>query len=99
MIGSFSWITLSIIVLYFIALYIFIKDLKENHSDIYKGFGGNRVWYSVPDQLRFCGFLFGLRYLKLNSRKLTVKAILVKILLIVGVYFIFTKPIYFNVQL
>jgi hypothetical protein len=97
--GSFSWITLSVMVMYFLALYLLIKNLKLNHSEIYEGFGGKRVWYSAPDQLRFFGFLFGFKYLKLNIPKLTANAILVKALLILGVYFIFTKPIYFHAQL
>jgi hypothetical protein len=99
MTGSFSWITFSFIVMYFISLYIFIKQLKENHAEIYESFGGKRIWYSAPDQLKFFGFLFGLKYLKLNEKKLTINAILVKLLLVVGAYFIFTRPIYFHAQL
>mgnify|MGYP000374228184 CR=1 FL=1 len=99
MTGEFSWATLIIIFLYFVALYSFIKQIKQNHHELYESFGGKKVWYSAPSQLKFFGFLLGFRYLKINDRKLTINAALVKLLLVFSIYFIFTRPIYFYAQL
>jgi hypothetical protein len=97
--GSFSWVTLAVVAIYFIALYLLIRNLKVNHSEVYEGFGGKRIWYSAANQIKFFGYLFGFKYLKLKKSILTFNALAVKFLLLLGTYFIFTQPIYFHAQL
>lgn len=97
--GSFSWTTLGFFVGYFVILYILISHIKENHGNIYDGFGGKRVWFSALDQLKFFGFLFGLRYIKLQDNKLNLLAASTKIILIIAIYFIFTQPIYYHASI
>jgi hypothetical protein len=97
--GSFSWTTLGFFVGYFVILYILISHIKENHGNIYDSFGGKRVWFSALEQLKFFGFLFGLRYIKLQDNKLTLLAVSTKFILIIATYFIFTQPIYYDVRI
>ncbi len=96
MVYSFSFLTLFVIAAFFFVLSRLVSLLKSEHPEIYEGLGGKRIWYSAPDQLKFFGFLFGLRYRQLESSRLTRLAILSKLLLVVATVFIFTMPIYFQ---
>ena len=96
---AFSWITLGMVVAYFVAFYQLIAHIKSSHPDLHDRFGGRRVWYSLPDQLRFFGFLFGFRYLRFDDRKLVQLSVLTKVLFFVCAYCIITMPIYLQARL
>ncbi len=76
------YIAVPLVVIYFISLVVLISELKQNYHSVYKSFGGRRVWFSAPDQIKFFYFLFTLKYLALKSKKVLILSIIIKVLLI-----------------
>jgi hypothetical protein len=88
---SFGW--LIVIAIYFFYLRRLITHIKNQHPEIYDSFGGKRVWYSAPDQIKFFGWLFKQKHNNLNDPTLSKLAIVTQLLLIIGVVFMFTAPL------
>jgi hypothetical protein len=77
-------------------LWAVYRRIKRNHPQLHEMFGGHRVWFSMPDQLRFFGFLLGFRYLAVHDLTLSILALLMQISGILAAYLIFAQPIYFQ---
>ena len=93
---SFSWYTLTAIMVH-LALYTALyRYIREHHRELHEEFGGRRVWFSMPEQMRFLGFLFGFRYLHEHDTSLSILAFLTQIVGVVAVYLIFAQPIYYR---
>ncbi len=88
---SFGW--LIVVAIYFVYLRRLITHIKIQHPEIYDNFGGKRVWYSAPDQLKFFAWLFKQQHNNLNDPALSKLAIVTQLLLVIGVIFMFTAPL------
>jgi hypothetical protein len=91
---AFSWYTLVAIGVYFaFAVY---RHIRDHHPELHERFGGHRVWFSMPDQFRFFGFLFGFRYLREHDTTLSILASLMYLLEVIAAFLILTQPIYYR---
>ncbi len=93
---AFSWYTLAAIVVYFAFTVAVYRHIRDHHPELHERFGGHRVWFSMPDQLRFFGFLFGFRYLHEHDTTLSILAFLMQVAFVIATYFIFAQPIYYS---
>ncbi|MEY2485446.1 MAG: hypothetical protein QOH39_1094 [Verrucomicrobiota bacterium] len=91
---AFSWYTLVAIGVYFAFAVAVYRRIRDHHPELHERFGGHRVWFSMPDQLRFFGFLFGFRYLQEHDTTLSILASLMYLLGVIATFFILTQPIY-----
>ena len=88
---SFGWIIAA--VFYFIFLRRLITHIKTEYPEIYDSFGGKRVWYSAPDQIKFFGWLLKQKHNSLQDPKLSKLAIITQLLGFLSVIFLFTMPL------
>jgi hypothetical protein len=93
---AFSWYTLGAIIVYFALAVAVYRHIRAHHPDLHERFGGHRIWFSAPDQLRFFGFLFGFRYFEEHDTTLSILAVLMQIACVVALYLIFAQPIYYS---
>src|ERR1043166_7511190 len=91
---AFSWYTLSAIIVYFTLAIAVYRHIRDHHPELHQRFGGHRVWFSMPDQLRFFGFLFGFRYFHEHDTTLSILASLMCLVGVIVAYLIFAQPIY-----
>jgi len=81
------------VVFYFVYLRFLITHIKNQHSEIYENFGGKRIWYSAPDQLKFFSWLFTQKHKNFNDSKLSKLAVTTQVLFIIAVICLFTAPL------
>jgi hypothetical protein len=93
---AFSWYTLAAIVVYFVLAIGVYRHIRDHHPELHERFGGHRIWFSAPDQLRFFGFLFGFRYLQEHDTTLSILALLMQLTCVVAIFLIVAHPIYFS---
>jgi hypothetical protein len=93
---AFSWYTLAAIGVYFVFAIAVYRRVRDHHPELHERFGGHRVWFSMPDQLRFFGFLFGFRYLQEHDAILSILASLMYLLGVIAAFLILTQPIYYR---
>jgi len=93
---AFSWYTLTAIALYFAFAVAVYRRIRSHHPELYERFGRHRIWFSMPDQLRFFGFLFGFRYFHEHDVTLSIFALLMQVTFVIGAYLVFAQPIYFS---
>ena len=91
---AFSWYTLGAIIVY-LALAVY-RHIRDRHPELHERFGGHRVLFSMPDQLRFFGFLFGFRYFQEHDTTLSILALLMQLTGVVAAYLILAQPIYYS---
>jgi hypothetical protein len=68
---AFSWYTIGAIVVYFALAVAAYRYIRDHHPELHERFGGHRIWFSAPDQLRFFGFLFGFHYFEEHDTTLS----------------------------
>jgi hypothetical protein len=93
---AFSWYTVGAILVYFALAYAVYRHIRDHHPELHERFGGHRVWFSMPDQLRFFGFLFGFRYFHQHDTILSILASLMYLVGVIAAFFIVTQPIYYG---
>ena len=93
---AFSWYSLASVIVYFIFAVAVYRRIRDRHPDLHERFGCHRVWFSMPDQLHFFGFLFGFRYLEEHDTVLSILALLMQVAGIVTIYLMFAQPIYYS---
>jgi hypothetical protein len=93
---AFSWYTLAAIVVYFTLAIVVYRHIRDHHPELHERFGGRRVWFSMPDQLRFFGFLFGFRYFHEHDATLSILASLMYLVGVIAAFLILTQPIYYS---
>jgi glucose-6-phosphate-specific signal transduction histidine kinase len=79
---------------YFVLFNRLVNHLKKFHGAVYDDFGGKRIWYSAPDQLKFFKYLFTRQYLGLSDDTLNTQALGVKLLLILWCVLLFVVPLF-----
>jgi hypothetical protein len=72
------------------------RRIRNHHPELYERFGRHRIWFCMPDQLRFFGFLFGFRYFQEHDITLSTLAVLMQLTLLIALYLVFAQPIYFS---
>ena len=92
----FSWYTLAAIVIYFVFTLAVYRRIRSHHPELYERFGRHRIWFCMPDQWRFFGFLFGFRYFQEHDTTLSILALLMQLTLLIALYLVFAQPIYFS---
>jgi hypothetical protein len=92
----FSWYTLAAMIIYLVFAVAVYRRIRDRHPELHERFGGHRVWFSMPDQLRFFGFLFGFRYLEEHDLTLSLFAFLMQLAAAVALYLAFAQPIYYQ---
>jgi hypothetical protein len=75
---------------------LFYRHIRDRHPELHERFGGHRVWFSMPDQLRFFGFLFAFRYFQEHDTTLSILALLMQLTGVVAAYLILAQPIYYS---
>jgi hypothetical protein len=93
---AFSWYTFGAVAVYFVFAIAVYRHIRDHHPELHERFGGHRVWFSMPDQLRFFGFLFGFRYFHEHDTTLSILASLMYLVGVIAAYLIFAQPIYFS---
>jgi hypothetical protein len=93
---AFSWYTLVAIGVYFAFAIAVYRHIRDHHPDLHERFGGHRFWFSMRDQFRFFGFLFGFRYLQEHDATLSILASLMYLLGVIAAFLILTQPIYYR---
>ena len=93
---AFSWYTLTGIVVYFALAVAVYRHIRDHHPELHERFGGHRVWFSMADQLRFFGFLWGFRYVQERDTTLSILAFVMQIAAVITAYLIFAQPIYYR---
>ncbi len=93
---AFSWYTLTAIVVYFGLAIAVYRHIRDHHPELHERFGGHRVWFSMPDQLRFFGFLFGFRYFYQHDTALSILASLMYVVGVIAAFLILTQAIYYR---
>jgi len=93
---AFSWYTLTAIAVYVVFAVAVYRRIRDHHPDLYERFGRHRIWFSMPEQLRFFGFLFGFRYFHEHDVTLSILASLMYLVGVIAAYLIFAQPIYFH---
>ena len=93
---AFSWYTVAAIATYFVFLVAVYRRIRDHHPELHERFGGHRIWFSMPDQLRFFGFLFGFCYFAEHDATLSILALLMQATMILAFYFLLVQPVYFQ---
>jgi hypothetical protein len=93
---AFSWCTLTAMLVYFAFAVAVYRRIRDHHPELHQRFGGHRIWFSAPDQIRFFGFLFGFRYLEEHDTTLTILALLMQVTCVIAIYLLFAQPIYWS---
>ena len=93
---AFSWYTLGAIIVYLALAIAVYRHIRDHHPELHERFGGHRVWFSMPDQLRFFGFLFGFRYFQEHDTTLSILALLMQFTGVIAAYLILAQPIYYS---
>ncbi|MGI8438478.1 MAG: hypothetical protein ACR2NX_16515 [Chthoniobacterales bacterium] len=93
---SFSWWTFASLVVYFLLATAVYRRIRDRHPGLHERLGGRRALFSASEQLRFCGFLFGLRYFRERDTTLSVLASLMVVTSIITIFLIFTQPIRYS---
>jgi hypothetical protein len=93
---AFSWYTLGAMLVYLACTVAVYRHIRDHHPELHERFGGHRIWFSAPDQLRFFGFLFGFRYFEEHDITLTILALLMQVTFVIAMYLIFAQPIYYS---
>jgi hypothetical protein len=93
---AFSWYTLGAIIVYLALAIAVYRHIRDYHPELHERFGGHRVWFSMPDQLRFFGFLFGFRYFRERDTTLSLLAFLMQLTGVIAAYLILAQPIYYS---
>lgn len=95
---SFSWWTFASLVVYVMLATAVYRRIRDYHPELHERLGGHRAMFCAPEQLRFCGFLFGLRYFREHDTTLSVLASLMIVSCIIAIFLIFTQPIHYSLH-
>ncbi len=72
------------------------RRIRDYHPELHERFGGRRALFCASELLRFCGFLFGLRYFRERDTTLSVLASLMVVSCVMAIFLLFTQPIRYS---